>query len=399
MDSSIKEVFDLVLRWMHVIAGIMWVGNSMLFNWLDRNLERVEGRRKEHVGRIWLLHSGAFYDVEKTMLAPGEMPPILHWFKWQSYTTWLTGISLLVVVYYMGDGAMLVNAESGIGADAAIDLSLLTVFGSYAFYELTWRALGKRSERLAQLVSVAGLVALVWWCTHTFSGRAAYLQVGVVLGTVMAGNVFLHIVPSQHELVKATNAGRDQDPALSLRAKQRSIHNNYLTFPLIVLMVSNHFPTSYGNKHSALVLGFLIVIGASIRHVLNVRFQFPSWIPAFASVFAVGVVGLLIFFGAFAKRGESDDAVHEPVAYARVEMVMHDRCLPCHSQKPTDDTYRVAPNGVMFDSPAQVKAYVQEIKTRAVVSRTMPQGNKTHMTEDERKLLADWIMGGAQVDK
>ncbi len=399
MDSSIKEVFDLVLRWMHVIAGIMWVGNSMLFNWLDRNLEKVEGRRKEHVGRIWLLHSGAFYDVEKTMLAPGEMPPVLHWFKWQSYTTWMTGMALLVLVYYMGDGAMLVDAQSGISADLAMDLGIVTVVGSYCFYELTWRALGKRSERLAQALSLAGLVVLVWWTTHTFAGRAAYLHVGAILGTCMAGNVFLHIVPSQHELVKATNEGRVQDPALSLRAKQRSIHNNYMTFPLIVLMVSNHFPTSYGNKHSALVLLFLIVIGASVRHVLNIRFQFPSWIPALASVLATGVIGLGIFFGAFDRSGEHADAVHEPVAYSRVEMVMQERCVPCHSQTPSDDTYRTAPKGVMFDRPAQVKAYVQQIKTFAVVSRTMPQGNKTHMTEDERKLLADWIMGGAQVDK
>lgn len=384
---------------MHVIAGIMWVGNSMLFNWLDRNLEKVEGRRKEHVGRIWMLHSGAFYDVEKTMLAPGEMPKVLHWFKWQSYTTWLTGAALLVLVYYMGDGAMLVDSESGISADAGVDLGIATVVCGYGFYELCWRILGKRSERLAQVLSLTWLVALVFWTTHTFAGRAAYLHMGAILGTCMAGNVFMHIVPSQHELVKATNAGRDQDPALSLRAKQRSIHNNYMTFPLIVLMVSNHFPTSYGNKHSALVLLFLIVIGASVRHILNIRFHFPAWIPALSAVITVGVVGLGVFFGAFAKRGEKSTTVHEPVAYARVEMVMRERCVPCHSQTPTDDTYRVAPSGVMFDTPAQVKAYVGQIKTRAVVSRTMPQGNKTQMTEDERKLLADWIMGGAQVDK
>jgi len=384
---------------MHVIAGTMWVGNSMLFNWLDRNLEKVEGRRKEHVGRIWMLHSGAFYDVEKTMLAPGEMPKVLHWFKWQSYTTWLTGAALLVLVYYMGDGAMLVDSESGISADAGVDLGIATVICGYGVYELLWRILGKRSERLAQVLSLSWLVALVFWTTHTFAGRAAYLHMGAILGTCMAGNVFMHIVPSQHELVKATNAGREQDPALSLRAKQRSIHNNYMTFPLIVLMVSNHFPTSYGNKHSALVLLFLIVVGASVRHILNIRFHFPAWIPALSAIIAVGVIGLGVFFGAFAKRGEKSTTVHEPVAYSRVEMVMRERCVPCHSQSPTDDTYRVAPSGVMFDTPAQVKAYVGQIKTRAVVSRTMPQGNKTQMTEDERKLLADWIMGGAQVDK
>lgn len=398
MDSSIKEVFDLVLRWTHVIAGIMWVGNSMLFNWLDRNLEKVEGRRKEHIGRIWMLHSGAFYEVEKTMLAPGEMPQVLHWFKWQSYTTWITGFSLLILVFYMGDGAMLVDANRGISAETAKDIAFATVVVSYAFYELTWRFLGKRHERVAQVLSLAGLCALVFWCTSMFSGRAAYVHVGAILGTCMAGNVFMHIIPSQHELVKATNEGREQDMALSLRAKQRSIHNNYMTFPLICLMVSNHFPSTYGNRHSAYVLLFILVIGASIRHILNIRFHFPSWIPALTSVLVVGVVGFGIFFGAFTKS-PADGAVHEPVAYSRVEMVMHERCVPCHSAHPTDDVFKVAPSGVMFDTPAQVKAYVEQIKTRAVVSRTMPQGNKTNMTEDERKLLADWILGGAQIDK
>ncbi len=398
MDSSIKEVFDLVLRWTHVIAGIMWVGNSMLFNWLDRNLEKVDGRRKEHIGRIWMLHSGAFYEVEKTMLAPGEMPKVLHWFKWQSYTTWITGFCLLVLVFYMGDGAMLVDTSRDLSAEHAKDIAFATIVVSYAFYEMTWRVLGKRHERVAQTMSLIGLVALVFWCTGTFSGRAAYVHVGAILGTCMAGNVFMHIIPSQHELVKATNEGREQDMALSLRAKQRSIHNNYMTFPLICLMVSNHFPSTYGNRHAAFVLLFILVVGASIRHILNTRFQFPNWIPALTAVLVVGVVGFGIFFGAFTKD-PTKGTVHEPVAYARVEMVMRERCVPCHSSSPSDDTYKVAPSGVMFDTPAQVKAYVEQIKTRAVVSRTMPQGNKTHMTEDERKLLAEWIMGGAQVDK
>ncbi|MFO0667731.1 MAG: urate hydroxylase PuuD [Polyangiaceae bacterium] len=394
MDSSFRELLDLVLRWLHVIAGIMWVGNSLLFNWLDRNLQKRASKPKEHIGDIWLLHSGAFYEVEKKMLAPGQMPDVLHWFKWQSYTTWLSGISLLIVVYYMGDGAYLVDAGGKYSVDAAKDIGLgLLAFG-FATYDIMWRTIGKRAERLAHALTVLLLVAIVFIATHVFSGRAAFIHVGAAIGTFMAGNVFFHIIPSQKELVGATKAGREQDMSYSVRAKQRSIHNNYLTFPLLFLMISNHFPSSYGSSKNAFFLLFIILVGASIRHVLNIRFDFKAWPLAFATVMTIGVVGTGWFFGV--RQGKSGGGGQvERVAFSRVQLVIRDRCMPCHSEHPTDPTVQTAPNGVMFDTPEQIKAYSDRIKVRAVISKTMPQGNKTGITEEERDLLGKWILGGA----
>jgi uncharacterized membrane protein len=397
MDTSFREILDLVARWIHLIAGIMWVGNSLLFNWLDRNLEVVPGRRKEHVGRIWLLHSGAFYDVEKTMLAPGEMPKVLHWFKWQSYTTWISGIALLYVVYYMGDGSYLVTTGGPVTADRAKDIGVGLVLGSFLGYDLLWRFIGKHYERLATALSIAAAIGIMYVATRVFSGRAAFIHVGVIFGTCMSGNVFMHIVPSQGELVRATQEGREQDMSLSHRAKQRSIHNNYMTFPLLFIMLSNHFPSTYGHKHAWLVLLSMVVTGALVRHILNIRFQFAAWIPALSGAILAGVVALFYFMGGPRGGGAGGGAV-EKVAFARARVVIHDRCMPCHSEHPTDDTYTQAPKGVMFDTPEQIKAYAQQIKVQAVVSKAMPQGNKTHMTEDERALLGNWILGGAQLD-
>jgi uncharacterized membrane protein len=369
----------------------------MLFNWLDRNLEKLDARPKEHIGRIWLLHSGAFYEVEKKMLAPGQMPEVLHWFKWQSYTTWLSGISLLIIVYYLG-GSSLVDAGSSLSPERAKDVALGMVFGGFALYDVTMRALGKRAPKLALAVVVGFLLAAIFGATLWLNGRAAFIHVGALLGTCMAGNVFLHIVPSQRELVAATEAGREQDMALSWRAKERSIHNNYLTFPLLLLMLSNHFPSLFSHPRNGLALLFVIVLGASIRHILNIRFQFANWIPALASILLVGGVIFAVFFGVRKPGGKGSAAV-ERVSFTRVHLVIRDRCVPCHSENPTDNVYTQAPKGVMFDTPEQIKAYADQIKTQAVVSRAMPQGNKTNITEAERTLLGKWVLGGASLEE
>jgi uncharacterized membrane protein len=397
MDSGIREVLDLIARWMHVIAGIMWVGNSMLFNWLDRNLVKVEGRRKEHVGRIWMLHSGAFYDVEKTMLPPGEMPDVLHWFKWQSYTTWLTGTALLFIVYYMGDGSLLVAAGGAISVDKAKDIGIAVLVLGFLSYELTWRLIGKKYENAAQLLSIGFLIAAVYLCTHLFIGRAAFIHVGALMGTCMAGNVFFHIIPSQHELVRTTKEGRPQEMSLSHRAKQRSIHNNYLTFPLLFIMVSNHYPSTFSQKQSWLVLLVIIAFGASVRHILNIRFEFEGWVFALGSVITVGVVAIGVLTGVKFTSGSGSGAVVEKVAFSRVNMVIHERCVPCHAESPADTTYSQAPKGVLLETPEQIKSQAQQIKIQAVVTKAMPQGNKTGITEPERALLAQWIMGGAEI--
>ncbi len=398
MDPNVRELADIVVRWIHVIAGIMWVGNSMLFNWLDRNLEQKKGLSPKSFGEIWMLHSGAYYQVEKKMLRPEEYPKVLHWFKWQSYTTWLSGISLLLLVYYAsGGGSYLVDPSvSKISPDLAMDFGLGTVFGGFIVYDVIWRVLGKRAEKLATALTLALVAAAVWFVPHVLEGRSAFIHVGAMLGTIMAGNVFLHIVPSQRELVAATQKGSADDLSLSKHAKQRSIHNNYFTFPLIFLMVSNHFPTTFTGKYTSIVLAVFIVTGALVRHFMNIRF---TWKPALAWLgVTVTAATVALFFLVRVPKAAATTAPREKIAFSRVELVMQTRCVPCHSQKPSDPSVMAPPNGVMFDTPEQIKGYADKIKLRAVMSKNMPLANKTNMTEEERDLLGKWLLGGANID-
>jgi uncharacterized membrane protein len=398
LEASLKELLDLVIRWVHLIAGIMWVGNSMLFNWLDRNLEKREGADERHVGEIWMVHSGGFYQVEKKFLAPSQMPRVLHWFKWQSYTTWLSGMSLLVLVYYLGGGGFMVEASSKLTHVQAVGIGIGTLAVAFTAYDLLWRFV--KNEAACVVVSFLLLIAFVYGLHQLFSGRAAYIHVGALMGTIMAGNVFFHIIPSQHVLVGATKSGKPQDESFSHRAKQRSIHNNYMTFPVLFIMLSNHFPSTYGNPLNYVVLAVIVVSGALIRHFMNVRFWFRQWLMGAAVTVLIGG-GALFYLTSRASSASAPApqiASGEPVQFVAIQMVIKDRCITCHSSSPTDDTWKVAPVNVMFDTPAQVKQYSERIKQRVVVSKTMPLANKTHMTQDERDLFARWIMQGAKVE-
>jgi uncharacterized membrane protein len=396
VEQGLRELLDVLLRWMHVIAGIMWVGNSLLFNWLDRNLARDPGGGERHLGRIWLLHSGGFYDVEKKFLAPNEMPPVLHWFKWQAYTTWMTGFALLLLLYWTGGAALMTDPSvSHLTPGQAVHLGVGVVIGSWLVYDGLWRVLA-RFEHVAMALSLGVLAGAVWALTHLLSGRAAFIHVGAMLGTCMAGNVAMHIIPSQRKLVAATREGRPQDPKESQHAKQRSIHNNYMTFPLVFTMLSNHFSIVYGNRLSWLLLGIFFVGGALVRHWLNVRFTFRPWIPALtATVIAtIGGAALLVARPEEGRAAVSPSA--PPVAFASVQFVLHERCTPCHSDRPTLFSNPPAPAGVRFDTPEEIALWRDRIRARAVVTRSMPLNNRTGMTDEERDTLAQWFeQGGA----
>jgi uncharacterized membrane protein len=400
MSPRIFELLDLVARWIHVIAGILWVGNSMLFNWLDRSLRPAQrpGQTPTPIGTIWLLHSGAFYYVEKTLLGGEPLPQPLHWFKWQAYTTWLSGVALLFVVYYLSDRAVL--ADPAVHAISQVHASALGIFGivlGWALYEAMNRFVAPRAPRLAATVWIAGLTSIAVAFTGHLSGRAAFLHVGAMLGTIMAGNVAMTIVPSQRALVASIDEGRGADAAVSARAKRVSIHNNYLTFPVIALMVSNHFSTVYGHRWNWLLLLLIIAAGAGVRHVLNIRFTYPAWKPALGAVIAASVAALFAVLSIPARTPQSATLVAGPVTFAEVRHVIDRRCAACHSATPSDLSFGVAPAGVMFDTPEQIVARAARIRERAVVTRTMPPANRTHVTEEERVILARWIEGGAVV--
>ncbi len=396
MNAHVRELLDLVVRWVHIIAGIMWIGNSLLFNWLDRNLEKDPAKGKLHEGEIWLLHSGAFYQVEKKLLAPGEMPKVLHWFKWQNFTTWASGIALLVVVYYMGGASLLGDPSiAKVHPHILIAVGLGSLVTSWIVYDLLWQSVGKSSPKVATVLSIAGLFGLAYGLTHVMSGRAAFIHVGVTMGTCMTGNVWMTIVPSQRELVKSTEEGREQDKALSLKAKQRSIHNNYMTFPLLFIMVSNHFPAITGAKASWAALFVVMTTGALVRHFMNVRFVYPSWFPVTAGVVLTGLVGTYILT---ARAEPTTKTGAPPVKFAEAKAIIEARCTQCHAQSPTDDLFKAAPNGVMMDTPDRMKLLAPRIRERAFVLQTMPLANKTNITPEEREILGRWVAEGATLD-
>jgi uncharacterized membrane protein len=393
VSGNTIELADLVARWVHVIAGIMWVGNSLLFNWLDRSLvsARTPGQTGKPIGTIWLLHSGGFYYVEKTLLEGEEMPAPLHWFKWQAYTTWLSGVALLFIVYYAGGRASMVDNPAGHLTQLTASLvGIFAILGGWAVYETMQRFVAPRAPTFAAVVWIAAFIAVAIALTQVLTGRAAFLHVGAMMATIMAGNVFWTIVPSQRALVASASGTGGADPAISARAKRVSHHNNYFTFPVIVLMVSNHVPAVDGHRYNWLLLLVLVAIGAGVRHVLNVRWVMPQWKPILAIFIASSVLLLwaIMKFGALPVTASA--AGTAPVTFDDARHVIDRRCAVCHSERPTDDAFTAAPAGVMFDTPEQIIAHAARIRERAVVQRTMPLGNKTNITDAERAILDRW---------
>jgi uncharacterized membrane protein len=369
----------------------MWVGNSLLFNWLDRSLEpaQSDSQSKKPVGRIWLLHSGGFYYVEKTLLEGERLPRVVHWFKWQAYTTWLSGVALLVVVYYLGGRAVM--SDGSISHSAAAMIGAGAILGGWALYEITQRFVAPHAPAAAGLIWFGAFIALSIWLTQVLNGRAAFLHVGALMGTIMAGNVFWTIVPSQRELVASVESGRSGLSAVSARAKRVSIHNNYFTFPVIALMVSNHFSGIYSSRYNWALLLVILAGGALIRHILNIRWTFAVWKPALAGAIAATLMLLWLGMNLGGSRAAASQSISSgPVTFEDARHVIDRRCAVCHSERPTDVTFGPAPAGVLFDTRAQIEARADRIRERAFVTRTMPPANKTHITDAEREILGRW---------
>jgi uncharacterized membrane protein len=397
---ALRELLDLVFRWIHVIAGIMWIGNSLLWNWIDRNLEPSKAGKPGIQGEIWLLHSGAFYFMEKDLKGWVRDRP-LHWFRWQAYTTWLTGAALLVVVYYTSGGALLVDpAVAELSPTAAVAIAVGTILGAWIVYHTFLARLLARAGGLAAVLGLALVLGVAYGLTHTLSGRAAFLHVGAMLATLMAANVAHVIMPAQRVLVSAVEQGRQPDPAPSKRAKERSIHNNYMTFPVIVLMLSSHFSGLYANRErSWIVLGALVLAGASVRHILNIRFTFAPWKPALAATVAASLLALYLLAAPARRTAAAAPASGQgPVSFAQAQHVIQKRCAVCHSADAADRTFGAAPAGVAFDTPEQIRARIDRIRFRAVETRTMPPANKTFITPEEREILRLWIEQGGRVE-
>jgi uncharacterized membrane protein len=393
LDPYVTDWLNLLTRWLHVIAGIVWIGSSFYFIALDNHLRPPKDSRDadEGVGgETWEIHGGGFYEIQKYRVAPRELPETLHWFKWEAYTTWLSGFALMIVLYYLNADTYLIDREvADLSTGAAVAISVGLLAAAWLVYDGLCRVLASRPLVLAALL--LGLTTLAaWGIGHLFSGRAVYLQVGAMLGTMMVGNVFFTIIPAHWELVRAKKAGRQPDPAANKRAKLRSVHNNYLTLPVVFTMISNHFPFTYGYEHGWLVLVALIVIGAWVRHFFNLRHQGRTvwWIPITATV---AVVALAVAIKPDEGGGGGGGAPVKAVSAAEAQAIVKRRCVPCHSQTPTQQGFETAPAGVRFDTIEEIKAEADAIKAQAVDSKAMPLGNVTGMTDEERETLGDWI--------
>ena len=387
--SQALDWLNLLVRWAHLGFGIAWIGASFYFVWLDSHLTKPAPPRHGVDGEIWMVHSGGFYQVEKRKLGPGEMPAVLHWFKYEALFTMLSGLLLLAVVYYFTGGIYLVDpAVSSITPGQAVGLSIGLIVGSWLVYDTLWRSPLGRMGWPATVLSASGLLVLVLASCRTFSGRAAYVHVGVILGCIMVINVWVRILPAQQKMIDATREGRQPDFTLGEAAKRRSMHNSYMTFPVLFIMLSNHFPETWGIRDNWFPLALLIVLGASVRHLMIGKTKRKYWaaLPAAVS-FALALV-------ATRPRHASASGVAglNMDAFADARAVINRRCLPCHSQYPTDDLFRMAPNGVTFDSPEQILSRADRIRERAVIQKTMPFGNKTGITEAERETLGRWLI-------
>jgi len=389
MDPYANEWLDLLVRWLHVVAAIAWIGSSFYFIALDNHLRPPKDEADADAGvggESWEIHGGGFYQVQKYTLAPKTLPEPLHWFKWEAYTTWLSGFALLIVLYYVNADTYLIDKSvADLEPWEAIAISVGLLVAAWLMYDGLCRVIPNDLIIGAALLVLVTLAA--WGVSHLFSGRAEYIQIGAMLGTIMAANVFFVIIPAHWDLIRAKEAGREPNAAAALEAKRRSVHNNYLTLPVVFTMISNHFPITYGHSYSWLILVCLLVIGAWVRHFFNVRHTGRTawWVPVTA---AAGIAAVAVAI----RPGGSTGGTAVP--FTRAQAIVQERCVPCHSAHPTK--VNSAPMGLVFDTPKQIAAQARLIEQVAVNTKVMPLGNQTGMTQAERDTLGAWIRQGAK---
>ena len=403
MESYIAEWFNLLFRWLHLITGAAWIGTSFYFNWLNHNLRpSVDPKREEEgiSGELFAVHGGHFYQVSKYAGAPAQLPKTLHWFKWEAYFTWITGICLLSIVYYWGASAFLVDPNHQVFSAPwqAVLLSISCLIGGWLVYDLLCKSpLGSRPVPFAVL-GFSMMTAIAYGLTEVFQARAAYIHVGAMLGTMMAANVFFVIIPNQRKMVDAMMKGDKPDTTLGDRGAQRSLHNNYMTLPVLFIMISNHFPSStYGQTWNWAILAALSLIGASARHYFNLKHK------GHHKVWILPAAALAMFALAFVARPQTPTVQNgtAKLTYSDIAPIIEKHCISCHQTHPNNPLWPATspPKGVNFSTPASVKAHASQILAQAVQAKIMPLANQTKMTDAERERLGQWIAGGALLDE
>ena len=391
-ESHFFEWLNLTVRLIHITFGIAWIGASFYFVFLENALNRTEGVRDELAGNLWAIHGGGFYYVEKYKLAPKKIPKHLHWFKYEAYFTWLSGFCLLAIVYYFNANSYLIDPEVlDLSPLSAIAISISSLIVGWVIYDQICKKFS--NNKVVFTLAITALIFLfAWFYAQVFSGRAAYIHFGALLGTFMAANVFFVIIPGQKRMVAAAKKGLMPNPEDGKAAFIRSYTNNYFTLPVLFVMISNHFPSTFGNTYQWLVLIGITLGTAGVKHYLNVREKGEL------SVWVMPISVIILFGMAFmtAPTPPKYENCQEIVSFTEVQTIINNRCTACHSSNPTDAIWKVAPNGVKYDTAEQIYNLKDKIFQRVVVSKNMPfNNNQTGMTQEERDMINCWISQGA----
>lgn len=392
MDPYINEWLNLIIRFAHVITGIAWIGASFYFVWLDNHLEKPPQWKADKGigGDLWAIHGGGFYEVAKYKLAPPQMPTTLHWFKWEAYTTWLTGFLLLSLMFYVGAESYLIDRRiADLSQFQAIAIGIGAIAVGFGSYEILVRTKLREHGILLGIILLIVGTALSYGLTQVFSARGAYMHMGAIIGTIMAGNVFFGIMPSQRALVKAVEEGTTPDPIYGLNAKVRSTHNTYTTLPIIFIMISNHYPMTYNHSANWLVLMGIILITAAVRQYFVLR-HFGKHKPLILAGSALAATALAVAI-APTPTELTEEQKTQTVNVEQVKQIIEQRCSSCHSDAPTDDVFTIAPAGIVFSDVASITQWAPRIQARVIDAKDMPFMNKTQMTDEERTTLAIWL--------
>ena len=393
LESHLMEWLNIIIRVMHITFGIAWIGASFYFVFLENALNRTEDVRDELAGNLWAVHGGGFYYLEKYKVAPKTIPKHLHWFKYEAYFTWLSGFCLLFVVYYFNASAFLIDKNVlDISATEGILIGVGSFVVAWVIYDLMCKSALIKNQLLFAIIGFLILIGFAYFYCQVFASRAAYIHFGAMIGSLMVANVFFVIIPAQKAMVNSAKLGLPLDPTLGKKALARSLHNNYFTLPVLFVMVSNHFPSTFGYEYPWLILAIISLGAAGVKHYLNLKEQkqLNVWILP---------VSILILLAACFVSAPSTNPYEckKEIQFAEVQEIIQKRCVQCHSKNPTDDVYKVAPNGVMYDTPEGILAKRDLIMQRVVLTKTMPQNNKTNMTEAERDAIRCWMEQGAPI--
>ncbi|WP_373379659.1 urate hydroxylase PuuD [Cupriavidus nantongensis] len=398
MEGYILDWANMLLRWVHVITAIAWIGSSFYFVWLDNSLTKPTApdlKEKGVDGELWAVHGGGFYNPQKYLTAPKQLPENLHWFYWESYSTWMSGFALLVVLYLFNASTFLIDKNVfDMSPGAAVGFAVSYLLIGWIVYDSICRLFNK-NDRLVGILVAIYIAAAAYVACHIFSGRAAFLLTGAMIATIMSANVLAWIIPGQRKVVAALKAGQPVDPIHGKRGKQRSVHNTYFTLPVLFAMLSNHYSMTYAHKYNWVVLILIMLSGVLIRQffILKHKGKINVLWPA-AGVAALGVVAVMIAPQPRPAVAKADGEATAAVSFAKVQEVMNARCVQCHAEQPK--MMPTAAKGIKLETPEEIKAHAQLIYQQAVQQKAMPLGNVTQITDDERALLGQWFEGGAK---